>query len=113
MHIPPNNSRTPENLTPESGVGVGVDFFSGVGLGSGLPQMLNFYVSKVKLIVGPHLHLVHQVKSIFALSLSFCFLSARVAWPRTRRMGCLHLPKTETDICIDKTIKCSSYQDLS
>jgi hypothetical protein len=69
MHIPPNNSRTPENLTPESGVGVGVDFFSGVGLGSGLPQMLNFYVSKVKLIVGPHLHLVHQVKSIFALSL--------------------------------------------
>jgi hypothetical protein len=48
-HIPPKNklfgpirdSRTPENLTPESGVGVGVDFFSGVGSGSGLPQMLN------------------------------------------------------------------------
>jgi hypothetical protein len=32
------DSRTPENLTPE--LGVGVDFFSGVGSGSGFPQML-------------------------------------------------------------------------
>jgi hypothetical protein len=34
------DSQTPENLTPESGVGEGVDFFLGVGSGSGLPQML-------------------------------------------------------------------------
>jgi hypothetical protein len=34
-------SLTPENLTPESGVGVGVDFFSGLGSGSGLPQKLS------------------------------------------------------------------------
>jgi hypothetical protein len=34
------DSRSPENLTLESGVGVGVDFFLGVGSGSGLPQML-------------------------------------------------------------------------
>jgi hypothetical protein len=35
------DSRTPEDITPDSGVGVGVDFFLGVGSGSGLPQMLN------------------------------------------------------------------------
>jgi hypothetical protein len=31
-----------DSQTPESGVGVGVDFFSGVGSGSGLPQKLTF-----------------------------------------------------------------------
>jgi hypothetical protein len=34
------DSQTPENLSPDSGVGLGVgdDIFSGVGSGSGLPQ---------------------------------------------------------------------------
>jgi hypothetical protein len=42
------DSRTPENLTPDSGVGVGVKKNSGVGSGSGLPQMLtnNQYARK-------------------------------------------------------------------
>jgi hypothetical protein len=35
------DSKTPENLTPESGVGVA--FFSVVGSGSGLPQMLSVW----------------------------------------------------------------------
>jgi hypothetical protein len=37
------DSRTPENLTPDSGVGVGVDIFLGVGSRSGLPQMLSIH----------------------------------------------------------------------
>jgi hypothetical protein len=36
------DSQTPEILTPDSGVGVGIDFFSGVGSGLGLPQMITF-----------------------------------------------------------------------
>jgi hypothetical protein len=43
------DSRTPKNLTPDLGVIVGVDIFSGVGSGSGLPQMLRFIYLLLKL----------------------------------------------------------------
>jgi hypothetical protein len=33
--------KTPENVTPDSGVGVEMDFFEEVGSGFGLPQITN------------------------------------------------------------------------
>jgi hypothetical protein len=51
------DSQTSENLTPESGVRVGVDFFSGVGSGSRLPQMLILHPACLAWVQGNLVHI--------------------------------------------------------
>jgi hypothetical protein len=48
------DSRTPKNLTPESGIGVEVYFFSRMGSGSVLPQITNLNPELVKIQTANH-----------------------------------------------------------